>query len=76
MHYDIKFFDMKLLFLITALTPNVRTKVRDDFHGLVYLVETVDLKIQSNKNKPFDVSYSTFKNILIIKIFFSFSISG
>lgn len=34
---------MKLLFLITALNPNVRTKLRDDYHGLTYLVETLDL---------------------------------
>lgn len=39
---------MKLLFLITALNPNVRTKVRDDFHGLTYLVETLDLIIKEN----------------------------
>lgn len=45
--YNIKFFDMKLLFLITALTPNVRTKVRDDYHGLVYLVETLDLMMKN-----------------------------
>lgn len=37
---------MKLLFLITALNPNVRTKVRDDHHGLTYLVETLDLIIK------------------------------
>lgn len=34
---------MKLLFLITALNPDVRTKVRDDYHGLTYLVEILDL---------------------------------
>lgn len=39
---------MKLLFLITALNPNVRTKVRDDFHGLTYLVETLDLIIKDH----------------------------
>ena len=54
--YDVKFYDMKLLFLITALTPNVRTKVRDDYHGLVYLVETLDLMMKnaSNGSKIFD----------------------
>lgn len=54
--YDVKFYDMKLLFLITALTPNVRTKVRDDYHGLVYLVETLDLMMKnaSNGSKTFD----------------------
>lgn len=39
---------MKLLFLITALNPNVRTKVRDDYHGLTYLVETLDLIIKEH----------------------------
>ncbi|CAO1440688.1 unnamed protein product [Diamesa serratosioi] len=46
--YNIKYFDMKLLFLITALTPNVRSKVRDDYHGLVYLVETLDLMMRNS----------------------------
>lgn len=39
---------MKLLFLITALNPNVRTKVRDDYHGLTYLVEILDLIIKEH----------------------------
>lgn len=37
---------MKLLFLITALNPDVRTKVRDDHHGLTYLVEILDVIIK------------------------------
>lgn len=37
---------MKLLFLITALNPDVRTKIRDDYHGLTYLVEILDLIIK------------------------------
>ncbi|XP_053671883.1 synembryn [Anopheles nili] len=41
--YDIKYFDMKLLFLLTAINCDIRTKVRDQLHGLVYLVETLDL---------------------------------
>lgn len=44
--YDLQYFDMKLLFLITALNPDVRTKVRDDYHGLTYLVEILDLIIK------------------------------
>lgn len=54
--YEVKLYDMRLLFLITALTPNVRTKVRDDYHGLVYLVETLDLamKNSSSSSKVFD----------------------
>lgn len=41
---------MKLLFLITALNPDVRTKVRDDHHGLTYLVEILDLIIKERTN--------------------------
>lgn len=37
---------MKLLFLITALNDDVRTRVRDDYHGLTYLVEILDLIIK------------------------------
>jgi Guanine nucleotide exchange factor synembryn len=48
--YHIKFFDMKLLFLITALTPNVRIKIRDH-HGLVYLVETISFLMMKNEQK-------------------------
>lgn len=44
--YNLQYFDMKLLFLITALNPDVRTKVRDDYHGLTYLVEILDLIIK------------------------------
>lgn len=44
--YDVQYFDMKLLFLITGLNPDVRTKIRDDYHGLTYLVEILDLIIK------------------------------
>lgn len=48
--YDLQYFDMKLLFLITALNPDVRTKVRDDHHGLTYLVEILDLLMKEQLN--------------------------
>ncbi|XP_055594057.1 synembryn [Uranotaenia lowii] len=41
--YDVKYFDMKLLFLLTAINCDIRAKVREDLHGLAYLVETLDL---------------------------------
>lgn len=50
--YDVQYFDMKLLFLITGLNPDVRTKIRDDHHGLTYLVEILDLIIK----EPSDTS--------------------
>jgi hypothetical protein len=56
--YNVKFFDMKLLFLITALNPNIRTKVRDDFHGLTYLAETLDLIITASGKEALNVNES------------------
>lgn len=52
--YDLQYFDMKLLFLITALNPDVRTKVRDDYHGLTYLVEILDLIIKERSDSNVD----------------------
>lgn len=43
---------MKLLFLITALNPNIRGKVRDDLHGLTYLVEMLDMTLHEIKESP------------------------
>ncbi|XP_067000319.2 synembryn-A [Anabrus simplex] len=40
---DIKFFDMKMLFLITALCAEVRPRLKEELHGLTYLIETLDL---------------------------------
>lgn len=44
--YDIQFFDMKLLFLITALNTNARQRVREDLNGVVYLTELIDAIVQ------------------------------
>ncbi|PSN53608.1 Synembryn-A [Blattella germanica] len=40
---EIKLFDMKMLFLITALRADVRPTLRSEMHGLTYLMETLDL---------------------------------
>lgn len=73
--YQIYYFDMKLLFLITALNPNVRTKVRDDFHGLTYLVETLHLIIKSNESKElFDKEVDLINEIL--KVLFNLTVRG
>lgn len=75
--YLIRFFDMKLLFLITALTPNVRTKVRDDYHGLVYLVETLDLMMKnvSSGMKRFSVEDINLINE-ILKVLFNITVTS
>lgn len=36
---EIKFFDMKLLFLITAFCPALRIKFKEKLHGVIYLTE-------------------------------------
>lgn len=40
---DVKHFDMRMLFLLSALCADVRPKIRDQYHGLVYLMEAIDL---------------------------------
>lgn len=40
--HEIKYFDMKLLFAITALCPAVREKVKNEYHGFAYLIESLD----------------------------------
>lgn len=72
---DVKFFDMKLLFLITALTPNVRSKVRDDYHGLVYLVETLDLMMKNESSRIFDQHQINLINE-ILKVLFNITVTS
>lgn len=73
--YDIKFFDMKLLFLITALTPNVRSKIRDDYHGLVYLVETLGLMMKMSTRMCFGQHEVNLINE-ILKVLFNITVTS
>ncbi|XP_060555922.1 synembryn-A-like [Ruditapes philippinarum] len=41
--FDIKFYDMRLLFLLTALCADTRPKIRFELHGFTYLIEVIDL---------------------------------
>lgn len=43
LRFDIKFFDMRLLFLLTALCADTRPKIRFELHGFTYLIEVIDL---------------------------------
>lgn len=45
----IELFDMKLLFLITALEPSVRSRVLFELNGLTYMTELLDEKLTSTK---------------------------
>lgn len=44
--HEIKFFDMRILFVLTALCRDVRPKLRQDLHGLTYLIEVLDLTLR------------------------------
>lgn len=46
-NHDIALHDTKLLFLITALEPHSRTKIRDDLNGMVYLTEWLNNKLSA-----------------------------
>ena len=45
---DVKSFDMLMLFLFTAHCPEVRTRIEKEFHGLIYLMEALDLILKNN----------------------------
>ena len=47
---EVKYFDMRLLFLLTALCPDVRPRVRNEYHGLIYLMEAIDLIVKSTQD--------------------------
>ncbi|GAB6025666.1 Synembryn-A [Chamberlinius hualienensis] len=49
--YDIKYFDMKMLFLLTALCPDLRTRLKAELHGMTYLVELLSLISQHYHGK-------------------------
>ncbi|CAF0782941.1 unnamed protein product [Adineta steineri] len=47
----IRFFDMRMLFLLTALNADIRQRVREKFHGLSYLFEIIN-QIMSTRSEP------------------------
>lgn len=46
--HEVKFFDMRMLFLLTALCADTRPKLRSQLHGLTYLMEVLDLILKDN----------------------------
>lgn len=49
--HEIKFFDMRMLFLLTALCAEIRPKLRNNLHGIIYLMEVLDLILKSNAER-------------------------
>lgn len=72
--YDIKFFDMNLLFLITALTPNIRSKVKNDCDGIIYLMETLDMLMKGETGKFSNCDVRLINEIL--KILFNITVTN
>ncbi|XP_054713021.1 synembryn-A-like [Uloborus diversus] len=56
---DVKFFDMRMLFLLTALCAEIRPKVRTQLHGLTYLMEVLDLILKDNVESSLQQTQST-----------------
>ncbi|KAG8176562.1 hypothetical protein JTE90_010773 [Oedothorax gibbosus] len=54
--HDVKFFDMRMLFLLTALCAEIRPKVRSELHGLIYLMEVLDLILKDSLEVKVDTS--------------------
>lgn len=46
---QVKYFDMRMMFFLTALCHELRDRVRDEYHGLVYLMEAIDLIVKSTQ---------------------------
>lgn len=44
----VKYFDMLMLFFLTAYCSELRPKIRDNYHGLIYLMEAIDLILKNN----------------------------
>lgn len=47
----VKLFDIRLLFLLTATCAHVRPQLRTEYHGLTYLIEVIDLIVNSAQEK-------------------------
>lgn len=49
--HEVKFFDMRMLFLLTALCADTRPRLRTELHGLIYLRETLDLILKLSEER-------------------------
>nr|CAD7198626.1 unnamed protein product [Timema douglasi] len=47
--YEVRLFDLKLLFIITALCPQTRPQLREEHHALTYLTESLDLILRDEE---------------------------
>lgn len=49
---DIILFDMKLLFILTALRQDIRAKIKNELHGMIYLISCLnDLVLEATEQR-------------------------
>lgn len=57
---EIMLFDMKLLFILTALRQDIKTKIKDELHGMEYLISCLNelLLEASSRDEHFEAAAS------------------
>ncbi|KAK3756853.1 hypothetical protein RRG08_048899 [Elysia crispata] len=76
--FDVKFFDMRILFLLTALPSCVETRprVRYELHGFTYLMEVLDLTLRDAESQTSGLTDQQVELCAeILKILFNLTIS-
>lgn len=56
---EIMLFDMKLLFILTALRQDIKTKIKDELHGMEYLTNCLDEILTEASTKAEDQASSS-----------------
>ncbi|CAG5132458.1 unnamed protein product [Candidula unifasciata] len=76
--FDVKFFDMRILFLLTALPACIETRprVRYELHGFTYLMEVLDLTLRDAESQDRGLTDQQVELCAeILKILFNLTIS-
>lgn len=61
---DIMLFDMKLLFILTALRHDIKSKIKDELHGMDYLISCLnELVIEATDSSESDVAGSSVEGV-------------
>lgn len=58
---------MKLLFIITALCAEVRPKLREELHGVIYLIEILDVILKESSDEHQASGSAANKQILTVR---------
>ncbi|XP_013406285.1 synembryn-A isoform X3 [Lingula anatina] len=76
LQHEIKFFDMRMLFLLTALCADIRPKLRTELHGLTYLIEVLDLCLKDSAEQGLPMSDADVDLCCeVLKILFNLTVS-